>query len=320
MTERTIFLEALEITDPATRAAYLDSACAGNADLRREVDALLEAHGRDDGFLNVPVVNQVGAPPDSTITDNQVNQLAEGESSAGGAGIWNTGTLTVADTTIANNTAPDGSGSPGATSGGGLGNDGGTATVTGSILTGNSASSGGGIYSTGPLTVTACLISGNNASSVSGGGIYASGTARISRSTVTGNAAGSGGGIYFSRGTPGTLTLEDSTVANNWVSSSTGNGAGGGITSRTWARPSRSRIPPLLPTPPSALPLRRAAGKEPERRLQSADEVIKALRGHAAPPAGAWGTQSKASPGSRRGERLGRGGGGCSRPDHSALA
>src|SRR5262245_19858793 len=63
MTERTIFLEALELAEATARAAYLDSACAGNADLRREVDALLEAHGRDDGFLSVPVVDQVGAPP-----------------------------------------------------------------------------------------------------------------------------------------------------------------------------------------------------------------------------------------------------------------
>src|SRR5262249_19992831 len=68
MTERTLFLEALEIADPAARAAYLDSACAGNADLRREVDALLEAHGRDDGFLNVPAVERVGAPPAAGAT------------------------------------------------------------------------------------------------------------------------------------------------------------------------------------------------------------------------------------------------------------
>src|SRR5262245_17605234 len=63
MTERTLFLEALEIADPAARAAYLDAACAGNADLRRGVDALLEAHGRDGSFLNVPAVEQVGAQP-----------------------------------------------------------------------------------------------------------------------------------------------------------------------------------------------------------------------------------------------------------------
>jgi predicted outer membrane repeat protein len=113
---------------------------------------------------------------------------------------------------------------PGTGNGGGLNNYGGTATLTGSIFTGNVASSGGGIYSTGPLTVTDCQITGNNASSVSGGGIYASGTARISRSTITGNSAGSGGGIYFYRGAPGTLTLADSTVANNRVT-----GAGGGI-------------------------------------------------------------------------------------------
>src|SRR5262249_55088141 len=153
----------------------------------------------------------------STVVNNQVTRAAS--SLAGGAGIWNTGTLTVAGSTLANNTSPTGGVIPGTGFGGGLTNDGGTATVTGSIFTGNRASLGGGIYSTGPLAVTACLISGN-----SGGGIYATGTALISRSTITGNTSGSGGGIYFSRGTPGTLTLADSTVANNQVT-----GVGGGI-------------------------------------------------------------------------------------------
>jgi WD40 repeat protein len=68
MTERTIFLEAVEIADPALRAAYLDSACAGNADLRREVEALLEVHERDGDFLNVPAVDQVGALPAAAVT------------------------------------------------------------------------------------------------------------------------------------------------------------------------------------------------------------------------------------------------------------
>src|SRR5262249_38527671 len=152
----------------------------------------------------------------STVVNNQVTRAAS--SLAGGAGIWNTGTLTVADSTLANNTSPIGGVIPGTGFGSGLTNDGGTATVTGSIFTGNSASLGGGIYSTGTLSVTACLISDN-----SGGGIYAAGTALTSRSTITGNPAGSGGGIYFSRGTPGTLTLADSTVANNRAQS------GGGI-------------------------------------------------------------------------------------------
>jgi WD40 repeat protein len=47
----TIFAEALERTDPADRAAYLDGACAANAALRRRVEALLAAHDGAGRFL-----------------------------------------------------------------------------------------------------------------------------------------------------------------------------------------------------------------------------------------------------------------------------
>jgi WD40 repeat protein len=60
MTERTIFINALEITDPAGRATYLEQACAGDASLRQQVGELLSAHEREGDFLDVPVVNQLG--------------------------------------------------------------------------------------------------------------------------------------------------------------------------------------------------------------------------------------------------------------------
>ena len=47
----TIFAEALERTDPAARAAYLDSACEGDAALLRRVQVLLAAHDRPGPFL-----------------------------------------------------------------------------------------------------------------------------------------------------------------------------------------------------------------------------------------------------------------------------
>jgi hypothetical protein len=46
MTERTLFLEALEIADPSERLAYLGQACAGDAALRRQLESLLAAHDR----------------------------------------------------------------------------------------------------------------------------------------------------------------------------------------------------------------------------------------------------------------------------------
>jgi WD40 repeat protein len=59
VTERTIFLAALEIADPAQRQAYLDEACAGDLALRRQVETLLAAHEREGDFLDVPAVEQV---------------------------------------------------------------------------------------------------------------------------------------------------------------------------------------------------------------------------------------------------------------------
>src|SRR5262249_38079898 len=63
MTERTIFMAALEIADPAERAAYLEQACGGDAALRHQVETLLAAHEREGGFLDVPALEQVAARP-----------------------------------------------------------------------------------------------------------------------------------------------------------------------------------------------------------------------------------------------------------------
>src|SRR5581483_283332 len=59
MTEREIFLAALEKEAPTERAAYLDQACGADATFRRRVEALLRAHGRADKFMDVPVVEQL---------------------------------------------------------------------------------------------------------------------------------------------------------------------------------------------------------------------------------------------------------------------
>ena len=47
----TIFAEALERTDPAARAAYLDRSCGDDAALRRRVEALIAAHDGAGRFL-----------------------------------------------------------------------------------------------------------------------------------------------------------------------------------------------------------------------------------------------------------------------------
>jgi serine/threonine protein kinase len=59
MSERSIFLNALDRTDPADRAAYLDEACAGRPELRRRIERLLRSHAMEDGFLEVPAPEQL---------------------------------------------------------------------------------------------------------------------------------------------------------------------------------------------------------------------------------------------------------------------
>ena len=56
MTERSIFLAALDRPDPTERAAYLDQAWAGDAELRRRIDELLAAHDEPGDFLEPPAV------------------------------------------------------------------------------------------------------------------------------------------------------------------------------------------------------------------------------------------------------------------------
>jgi serine/threonine protein kinase len=59
MTEREIFLAAVERDEPAERAAYLDEACGADAALRQRVEGLLRSHQRAADFLEVPVVDQL---------------------------------------------------------------------------------------------------------------------------------------------------------------------------------------------------------------------------------------------------------------------
>jgi PAS domain S-box-containing protein len=50
-----LFFGALEKGNAAERAAYLDSACAGDAELRRQVEKMLKAHSKVGNFLTKPV-------------------------------------------------------------------------------------------------------------------------------------------------------------------------------------------------------------------------------------------------------------------------
>lgn len=59
MQVQDIFLAAIEIADLQNRAAYIAKACSGNPALHRKVKALLAAHERSGGFLDVPALEQM---------------------------------------------------------------------------------------------------------------------------------------------------------------------------------------------------------------------------------------------------------------------
>ena len=59
MTERDIFIAALQKDDPAQRQAYLDEACAGQPVLREQVEGLLRLHENAGSFLEQPAAEAV---------------------------------------------------------------------------------------------------------------------------------------------------------------------------------------------------------------------------------------------------------------------
>jgi parallel beta-helix repeat protein len=135
-----------------------------------------------------------------------------------GGGLENYhGPATLADCTFSSNTATDG---------GGVSNFGGSLTAIGCAISGNSASFGGGLYNTGTETtkLTDCTISGNSA--FNGGGVDNVGTATLKYSTISGNSAARAGSSSLGAGLfdQGTATLTNCTIAGNSAGTS-----GGGI-------------------------------------------------------------------------------------------
>ena len=88
-------------------------------------------------------------------------------------------------------------------------------TITGSVITGNTALGGGGIHNSnlGTLSLTNSTVSGNTAALLGGGIVNFGGTVVLTNSTVSDNAADNvGGGIHNNAGT---LSLINSTVSGN---------------------------------------------------------------------------------------------------------
>lgn len=125
----------------------------------------------------------------------------------GGGGIANFGTLTINRGVISDSESPEGSGA-------GLYNSG-TAILSESTVAGNSApadgATGGGVYSSGTLVLNNSVVHSNRTGGTGGGIFIGAGDATLNNSTVSGNEARSGGGAS----SYGHLYLYNVTVTNN---------------------------------------------------------------------------------------------------------
>ncbi len=145
--------------------------------------------------------------------------ITKGKADDGG-GIYNSGTLTINNSTIQDNSTSS------TTNGGGIYINSGTLTINNSTVRDNSSSSnGGGIYiNSGTHTINNSTIE-RNKSKGAGGGIYIfGGKLTINNSTIADNTAEApGGGIYSTatQNTANEITINNSTFADN-------RGAGGG--------------------------------------------------------------------------------------------
>ena len=178
--DRSIWGQTIELTDDLTITNK-------NLKLHGPGAKLLTIHCK--GEINV-FANAALDISDLTITGNKANAESL---------LYNAGTLTITNSTIADNT----------------------------IIA--QFSYGAGIYNRGTLTITNSTISGNAASGQMGhgGGIYNRSLATITNSTITNNTASyEAGGIY--NFTASKLTITNSTIASNSAAGSDGDG--GGIT------------------------------------------------------------------------------------------
>jgi PKD domain/HYR domain len=149
-----------------------------------------------------------------TFTLNALTIAHGSDSSVGGGGLYNNGgTVSITNSTFANNSASGGN----ASEGGGLFNNRGTVSITNSTFASNSASGGsgaggGGLQNhCGIVNITNSTFANN--SGIGGGGGLANdcGAVSITSSTFASNSAIRGGGIYNLDG----LSIGGSIVAEN---------------------------------------------------------------------------------------------------------
>ncbi|HUG13413.1 MAG TPA: choice-of-anchor Q domain-containing protein [Thermomicrobiales bacterium] len=205
----------------------------GNAELTIEGNGSTIRRDTQDGFRVMQILSGASVAIDHLTISNGMasGTLVDVLDPWLGGGVYNSGTLTLANSAISSNTALGW--------GGGIYNDTfSTLTLNDSIVFNNSASDGdgGGVLNLGTLTLNDSIVSVNRAFGGGGGiidlpgiggGIANGGIAELNNSTVSSNLAfGGGGGIVT--GSFSTLSLLDSGIHDNRALGDLG---GGGVLS-----------------------------------------------------------------------------------------
>ncbi|MEA5467727.1 CHAT domain-containing protein [Spirulina sp. 06S082] len=179
-----------------------------NLTIRNGSNVMMPAQGTGAGISSNGIVNLINA----TVSENS--------SHFGGGGVYSGSTVNLINSTVSGNSSNLGGG-------GGI-FSGGAVNLTNSTVSSNSSNNqGGGIKASDNVILINSTISGNF-SSGDGGGIFVStgGNASLTNSTVSGNSSNnSGGGISARSG-----TIYNSTIAFNVADAdNNGTGNGGGI-------------------------------------------------------------------------------------------
>ncbi|MGA9720945.1 MAG: choice-of-anchor Q domain-containing protein, partial [Candidatus Binatus sp.] len=203
----------------ATRSAYIiDFAkVAGTITLTSgvlEIPHNLTISG--PGAANLAVSGNHASPVfkiDSGATVSISDLTIENGTGGDGGGIENGGTLTLSGSVVSGNHAT--------ALGGGLYNGGGATVTDTSFVSNSTDGQGGGIFNDGgTMTLTSSTLSGNSTKNQGGGIFNGAGTLTVTNTTIAGNdGTTGGGGIYNSgNGTSGALIVINTTIYNNSAS------------------------------------------------------------------------------------------------------
>jgi hypothetical protein len=213
-------------TEAGIRAAIAEGGgpftfdCEGPTTVVTEAEIVIDNDVILDGEENLTVDgdenHRVFSVPEGVAAELRGFGVTNGRGEADGGGIYNSGTLTLTNSTLSGNSSdPQGGGgirnlgtltlinsTVSGSSGGSIGNLG-TATLTNSTVSDNFSTEGGGMHNGvgGTLTLTNSTVSGNS------GGIANEGTLTLTNSTMSGNL----GGIL-------TFVVADTTLTNSTVS------------------------------------------------------------------------------------------------------